>query len=230
MTFDGFSEAGLAFLAELEVNNERSWFEANKDVYKSALLGPAVDFVTVVGERLQAEISGNINYDTRTNGSGSLMRIYRDVRFSKDKTPYNTFLSGLFWEKPGKKNTRPGFGFRLRAEGLDLVAGQFGFDKAGIEKFRSAVLDDSLGLELVEILGALVKNGRYSINGDQYKRVPRGYDQEHPRAELLKYKGMYVHPVPFEVDVVCSADLVDETMKRFHEMAAFEQWLVGAGL
>lgn len=230
MTFDGFPKAGLDFLADLEVNNERPWFKAHKDVYKTALLEPAVDFVSAIGERLQAEISDNINYDTRTNGSGSLMRIYRDVRFSKDKTPYNTFLSGLFWEKPGKKNTRPGFGFRLRANGMDLIAGQFGFDKQGMVLYRTAVLDDNLGPELAKILSELVKDGRYSINGDQYKRVPRGYDEDHPKAGLLKYKGMYAHPVPFGVDVVTSADLVDETMARFHEMAGLERWLVKAGL
>lgn len=230
MSFNGFSRAGLEFLANLEVKNERPWFEANKSVYQSALLEPAVAFVVAVGERLQAEISPNIHYDTRTNGSGSLMRIYRDVRFSKDKTPYNPFLSGLFWETPGKKNTRPGFGFRLRADGMDLIAGQFGFEKVGMEKYRTAVLDDTLGIELVGIASALEKDGRYSINGEQYKRVPRGYDPDHPRADLLKYKGLYAHPVPFGVDVVCSADIVDATMTKFEEMAPLERWLIQAGL
>jgi uncharacterized protein (TIGR02453 family) len=158
------------------------------------------------------------------------MRIYRDVRFSKDKTPYNTNLSGLFWEKPGKKNTRPGFGFRLRPDGLDLIAGMFGFDKDGLEKYRTAVSDETFGAELVAILGDLEKDGRYSINGDKYKKVPRGYDTDHPRAELLKYKGLYAHPVPFGVHVACSAALVDETMARFKEMAGLESWLVKVGL
>ena len=230
MSFDGFPKAGLDFLADLEVNNDRGWFEGHKDVYQSALLEPAVGFVSAVGERLQSEISPNIVYDTKTNGSGSLMRIYRDVRFSKDKTPYHTYLSGLFWERPGKKNTRPGFGFRLRADGMDLIAGLFGFDKKGIELYRTAVLDDALGVELAEILEGLVKGGRYSINGDQYKKVPQGYDEGHPRAALLKYKGLYVHPVPFGVDVLSSAEVVDETMARFGEMAELERWLVKVGL
>jgi uncharacterized protein (TIGR02453 family) len=230
MGFDGFSKAGLDFLADLEVNNERGWFEAHKGLYQSDLLEPAVAYVAAVGERVQAEISPNIHYDTKTNGGGSLMRIYRDIRFSKDKTPYHTYLSGLFWEKPGKKNTRPGFGFRLRADGLDLIGGMFGFDKAGIEAYRTAVLDDTLGTELAQILRALEKDGRYSINAEQYKNVPRGYDADHPRAELLKFKGMYAHPTPLGVDVVCSAKLVDETLARFKEMAALERWLVKVGL
>jgi uncharacterized protein (TIGR02453 family) len=229
MGFDGFPRAGLDFLADLEMNNEREWFEANKQVYQSALLEPAVAFVAAVGEQLR-DLVPTIHYDTRTNGSGSLMRIYRDVRFSKDKTPYNTFLSGMFWEQPGKKNTRPGFGFRLRADGMDLIAGHFGFDKEGLAAYQTAVADDTLGAELAAIVGALVKDGRYSINGDQYKRVPQGYDETHPRAALLKYKGLYAHPEPFGVEVVCSAGLVEETMAQFREMAALEQWLVRVGI
>ena len=96
-TFTGFPQDGLQFLAELEENNERPWFEANKARFEEGLLQPAVAFVEIIGKRLQEEISAGIQYDPRTNGSGSLMRIYRDTRFSKDKTPYKTHLDGLFW-------------------------------------------------------------------------------------------------------------------------------------
>ena len=104
--FNGFLAAGLQFLADLEVNNEKEWFEAHKDVYQSQLLEPATNFITAVGERLQS-ISNQIRYDTRTNGSGSLMRIYRDTRFSKDKTPYKTAVSGMWWQGEGKKMENP---------------------------------------------------------------------------------------------------------------------------
>jgi hypothetical protein len=113
---------------------------------------------------------------------------------------------------------------------MDLIAGHFGFDKEGLAAYQTAVADDTLGAELAAIVGALVKDGRYSINGDQYKRVPQGYDETHPRAALLKYKGLYAHPEPFWVEVVCSAGLVEETMAQFREMAALEQWLVRVGI
>ena len=99
-----------------------------------------------------------------------------------------------------------------------------------MEAYRTAVLDEKLGAELMEILAALEKGGKYSINGEQYKRVPAGYDENHPRADLLKYKGLYAHPAPFGVDLVTSPELVGETMKRFQVMALLQQWLVRAGI
>lgn len=101
-SFSGFPEEGIQFLADLDVNNNRDWFQANKKLFQERLQIPAQQFVAALGVRL-LKISAGIRYDTRTNGSGSLMRIYRDTRFSKDKTPYKTNISMAFWEGPGKK-------------------------------------------------------------------------------------------------------------------------------
>jgi uncharacterized protein (TIGR02453 family) len=81
MSFDGFPPGGLTFLANLEQNNNKVWFERNKNRYQQDLLAPAQGFVAAMGEALQTLVP-EIQYDTRANGSGSLMRIYRDVRFS----------------------------------------------------------------------------------------------------------------------------------------------------
>ena len=83
--FLGYPEEGLRFLVDLAANNNRDWFEENKAIYQNHLLAPSQSLVLALGERLK-EISDDVQYDTRTNGSGSLMRIYRDVRFSKDDT------------------------------------------------------------------------------------------------------------------------------------------------
>ena len=85
--FEGIPEAGLHFLKELAENNNRPWFEAHKKAYQSQVEEPAVALVIALGERLKT-LSPNLIYDTRTNGTGSLMRIHCDIRFSKDKTPY----------------------------------------------------------------------------------------------------------------------------------------------
>ena len=84
--FEGFPEDTLAFLHELSENNEKSWFDANKQRYRDNIIANVPAFVSALGERLKAGISPNIVYDTRTNGAGSMMRIYRDTRFSKDDT------------------------------------------------------------------------------------------------------------------------------------------------
>ncbi len=224
--FSGFPEAGLRFLEELTVNNERPWFEAHKAVYKEELLQPSVAFVAMLGERLR-EIAPKIRYDTRTNGSGSLLRIYRDTRFSKDKTPYKTNISGMMWEGAGKKMACPGFGFQLEASRMSLVAGQFGFSKEQLHTYREAVADDVLGDELQTAVSQIQQSGAYEIMGSHYKRIPRGYDSNHPRADLLRHNALYVHPLqPISRDKVMTAEIVDICMAHFEKMLPIQQWLV----
>ncbi len=192
-TFTGFPAEGLQFLRDLEANNNRDWFEANKATYQQALLEPSLAFVAAVGQRLQA-IDPTIQYDLRTNGQGTLMRIYRDVRFSEDKSPYKTNISGMWTDSLGKKNDRPAFGFQMSAGEIGLMAGKFGFSKPQMEAYRAAVADDEKGPALESTLAALTAGGAYEAMGQTYKRVPRGYDADHPRAELLRYSGLWVHP------------------------------------
>lgn len=222
--FTGFPEAGLRFLEDLGANNEKVWFEANKDVYKRELLEPAVQFVTALGERLQA-LNPNIRYDTRTNGSGSLMRIYRDVRFSKDKSPYKTSVAGMWWEGEGKKTASSAYGFHLEASGMGLMAGQFGFSKEQLQAYREAVDYDRTGKALVAVIAAVQQAGDYTIVGEHYKRVPRGYDPDHPRAALLRYNSLYAHPPMVSRAQVLTAELVDVCLAHFENMAPIQRWL-----
>lgn len=224
-SFSGFPPAGIQFLAELAENNNKKWFKANKARYEQDLLGPALDFVTAVGQRLQS-ISPHIQVDTRTNGSGSLMRIYRDVRFSEDKSPYKTNLSGMWWEGEGKKTLSPAFGFQLNPEGMAVMAGMFQFDKAQLQAYREAVADEEMGTALQEAVTA-VADDTYELVGQHYKRVPRGFDAEHPRADLLRHNALYVHPRrPIPIEVVTSPQLVDVCMDHFQHMAPVQRWLV----
>src|SRR5215831_4115203 len=94
LIFAGFPKAGIEFLADLAANNNRSWFESHREEYQTRALEPAQTFVTALGTKLQT-LAGDIRVDTRTDGSGVLMRIHRDTRFSKDKARYKTNISGL---------------------------------------------------------------------------------------------------------------------------------------
>ena len=224
--FNGFPQDGLRFLAELEQNNERPWFETHKARFQAHLLEPAVAFVETMGEKLQAEISADIQYDTRTNGGGSLMRIYRDTRFSKDKTPYKTHLDGLFWSGESKKTMSAAYGFRLTASGMELMAGLVKFPKGILEQYRQAVDDEQTGIELNNILARLQQAG-YQIKGEQYKRVPSGYAADHPREFLLRFKGLHAHPAQIPAEVVTSAEITHICLNHFKTLAPLQQWLSG---
>ena len=225
-SFSGFPPEGIQFLADLAANNNRQWFEANKKTYQEQLLKPAQSFVLALGERLR-QISPAIRYDSATNGTGSLMRIYRDVRFSKDKTPYKTNISMSFWQGSGKKTAHPGFFVRFEVDGGGIFVGQHGFDGPHLAAYRDAVADAKMGKELEEALALVTSRGDFEIGGEHYKRVPRGYDADHTRAELLKYNGLWA----LNTDAIMPPDLyepqlVDICFANCQKMAPIHEWLV----
>ena len=135
--FTGFTPGTTEFYRELAVNNNREWFEEHKKAYQAQVLDPAQRFTAAVGRRLQ-ELSKDVVYDTRTSGSGSISRIYRDVRFAKDKTPYKTWLGIVFWQE-GKRMATPAYYFGLDAAGASMHTGWWhGWDKTVLEKYRRA--------------------------------------------------------------------------------------------
>jgi uncharacterized protein (TIGR02453 family) len=231
-SFTGFPNEGLQFLADLGEHNDRDWFNARKQTYTDNIVIPAVAFAGSLGERLQY-ISPHIQYDTRTNGQGSLMRIYRDVRFSEDKSPYKTWVGIRFWEGGPKAGGNPGFFFGFDATGGGLHVGMHGFDKSLLASYRAAVDNEELGGELEEAVASVRAAGLYEIKGQHYKKVPRGYDPGHPRAELLRFNTLYVSSPMIEPAVLASPELVEVVMDHCEKTAAVEQWLVkvkrGAG-
>lgn len=222
--FDGFPAEAPQFLRDLAANNERAWFEAHKSTYLAAVQKPAVALVTALGERLHARFPA-IGYDTRVNGAGSLMRIHRDVRFSADKSPYKTEVAMMF-TAPGKRMEQPGFGLRLTADQVDLIAGIFAFPKPALEAYRQAVLSETSGPALEAAAAVVRQAGDYPIDGATYKRVPAGYDAAHPRAEWLKFTGLHVFAPQISLAVAQTPALVEVAMGHFLNMAPLYEWIV----
>lgn len=222
--FTGFPPEGLQFLRDLAANNERPWFEANKATYLRAVQAPAVALVAALGERLHARFP-SVRYDTRTNGSGSLMRIYRDTRFSADKSPYKTTIAMMFSAGQDGKMSTPGFGLQITPEQVELIAGIFAFTAPALEAYRAAVLDETLGAELEQAAAAVRAAGDYPIAGVGYKRVPAGLPAGHPRAPWLMHKGLHVFAPPIARDVAQTPALVEAAFTAFVAMAPIEQWL-----
>lgn len=175
MTKRHFTPELFAFLRDLADHNEREWFNANKARYESAVRQPALDFITDFVEPLET-ISPYFVADSRTVG-GSLFRIHRDTRFSKDKTPYKTQVDLWFWEGDNRGRENAGYFFRLTPQGLLLGAGMHGLQKVPLQKYRDAV--DVGGAALQGILDDIQGAG-FGVMGESGKRVPRGYDKEHP--------------------------------------------------
>jgi uncharacterized protein (TIGR02453 family) len=175
----------FAFLVELRANNDRDWFTANKARYEADVLEPALAFIEDFGYRLQ-EISPHFLADPRRSG-GSLFRIYRDTRFSKDKTPYKTNTGMYFRHARGKDVHAPGYYLHLAPGEVFGGGGIWHPDTTAVTAIRQAIVDhperwtrtkEQLGEEL-------------QLGGDSLKRVPTGFDKDHPHAEDLKRKDFF---------------------------------------
>jgi len=220
--FNGFSNATFKFFKDLENNNTREWFEGNREVFEKNVLGTAQEFVMAMGERLKS-LSSKIVAIPKTDKS--IFRIYRDVRFSKDKTPYKTHLGIFFWEGPRKKLGNPGYYLQLDKSSILIAGGLYNFPNDLLKPYRDAVSDHKKGPEVAKILKKITKNSSYKLGGNHYKRVPRGYDSENSNSGLLLHNGLYVYyegPIPKEA---YSSDFLDYSFCVFKDMLPLHNWL-----
>lgn len=155
MTFEGFPRDLPAFLADLEADNDRDWYKANRARYEAALLDPAKSFVSAIGPELQ-KINPAYNAEPRINRS--ISRLERDTRFSADKRPYSPRLHLVFWRGPDKKAWQ-GLHFVIHADNLGIGAGLWQFNPAQLKAFRSAIADLAKVAELDRVLAAIEKAG-----------------------------------------------------------------------
>jgi uncharacterized protein (TIGR02453 family) len=179
-----FSPALFKFLSELRANNDREWFEANRSRYESELLEPALDFIEAFAPHLR-RISPNFVASTSRTG-GSLFRIHRDIRFSKDKSPYKTYLGIRFPHKEARNVHSPGFYLHIEPRECFMGAGIWHPDSTTLTKIRGAIVSDPGKWK--RVTQAKKFSDVYRLSGDSLTRAPTGYDRDHPFVEDLKRK------------------------------------------
>jgi len=208
--FENFPKKTVDFLRKLSKNNNKEWFEQHRDDYNSQFLEPAFQFVTEMGDRLSA-IAPNIMAVPKIDKS--VFRLHRDVRFSKDKSPYKTNLGIYFWEGK-KKMESSGFYFHIDAKGFFMGSGIYMPSKEQLKIFRDAVVDPVLGKELKNSVSKVLKKGDYSIGGKTYKKIPKGFDPDSPYAEYLLYYGLYAYYESSDFSELTKNDIVDTHLKN----------------
>jgi uncharacterized protein (TIGR02453 family) len=188
-----FTPATYAFLRDLAANNEKEWFETNRRRYKRDVKEPAIRFILDFAPQLE-RVSRHFRADPRANG-GSLFRIHRDVRFSKDKSPYKTNVGASFpWlgdaDSPAEPN-RHGIGgyFHLQPGEIYVGGGMWHPEKPRIDAFRRAVVEDpEAAAAALEDTTFARTFGRVGTDGESLRRVPPGFPADHPRADWLRLK------------------------------------------
>jgi uncharacterized protein (TIGR02453 family) len=189
VTFAGFPEAGLGFFAELGQNNTPEWFEAHRKVWDEEIVPAMLAWCGELAQRLQDTLP-DLQFVPRVGGS--LYRLNRDLRFSKDKRPYKSSTAALLWDAAGEKYDSPGFYFSVAPGEVVFSGGIWQFEEARIDRFRKKLLAEKSAAGLEEALADAKKAGMKIDGPEKLARPPRGFGAEHPRAELSRHKGLVV--------------------------------------
>lgn len=184
-----FSPDTLIFLSELARNNNREWFEVNRQRYEDQVREPAFDYIRSMAEPI-GEISPHFIVSAKKSG-GSLMRVFRDVRFSRDKSPYKTNIGIQFRHKAGKDVHAPGFYLHIAPDEMFLAAGIWSPDNTTLHKVRTRI--DEHPDEWKKIKRSLVtKVSGFELQGNSLKKAPQGFTIDHPLIEDLRRKDFVV--------------------------------------
>jgi uncharacterized protein (TIGR02453 family) len=215
-----FSPELFAFLRELADNNDREWFTAHKARYVAEVQEPALAFVEDVGVRLP-EVSRHLVADTRTAG-GSLFRIYRDIRFSKDKTPYKTHAGIQFRHERRRDVHAPGYYLHLEPGSVFLACGTWHPDRDTLHAIRTAIAARPGRWQGIVEEPAFREHFR--LSGESLKRPPAGFDRDHPLIDELKRKDFIAVTDLTEADVLASGFL-DRFLELCDASAGFMRFL-----
>ncbi len=200
-----FSPRLFQFLKQLAKNNDRVWFQANKLKYERDVKEPLLSFIGDFAGPLR-KLSPHLVADPRPTG-GSMFRIYRDTRFSKDKQPYKTVAAAQFRHDSGKDVHGPGLYLHLEPGNVFIGAGIYRPEPAVANRIRDAIAADTKAWTRA-ITGAAFSKC-FALSGESLKRPPRGFDPEHPRIEDLKRKD-FIAVMNFTDKQACSPDFMKQ--------------------
>lgn len=218
-----FTQATFNFLDELAANNNREWFEANRSRYEALVREPAFDFIEDM-DPILGKIAPNFRAEARKVG-GSLMRVFRDTRFSRDKTPYKTNIGIQFRHALGKDIHAPGFYVHLANDECFLGAGCWHPEADELGKLRDLIVEKPE--QWFAIRDDQKFAAQWSFWGESLSRPPRGYDANHPAIDDIKRKD-FVALTPLSIEQVTGQGLVKLAEKRFTETIPLMKFLCEA--
>jgi uncharacterized protein (TIGR02453 family) len=219
--FAGFPPDAWAFLADLDADNSKAFFDANRVRYDEGVAGPSKALV----ETLAGLLPGGLDLDVRAEPKlgRSLFRINRDIRFSADKTPYKIHVDFLFWVGEGAPRTRPAFIMRLTAGSVLVGGGRMGVAGRALDAYRAALHDPQSGAAIRTAVETLAGAGAELSEPDRSK-PPRPFPPAHPNADLLRRDGFHLTrttPHPAVVSAPPFADWCADALVPFVPIVAW---------
>ena len=203
--FAGFPDEALLFYEGLEADNSRAYWSDHAEVYERAVRAPMLALIAAVDPEF---------------GPMKFFRPQRDLRFSADKSPYKTHAGAV--GQGGDSGTHY---VQVSAAGLLVACGYYRMAKDQLERYRAAVDDDTTGRRLATIVERLEADG-FAMHGERLKRVPRGFDPGHPRADLLRHKGLAAFADLGSPDWLGTPAALDQVVGTWRRAETLGRWLV----
>ena len=211
--FPGFPPEARQFLGDLKANNRREWFTSRKAVFEEKVKGPMIELVLALGEELQ-----DFGVDLVTAPEKAIYRIYRDVRFSKDKSPYKTHIAAVFSPRGLPKHAGAGLYFHIGPEEILVGGGIYAPGPRELLAIRRLIASHP------EWIRAILKGREFrrlfgEMSGETLKRAPKGFPTDHPAADLLVYK-QFLAGAHLPVGIAETAKLYRQIMRHFRGLEA----------
>jgi uncharacterized protein (TIGR02453 family) len=216
--FRGFPPEALTFLRGLTRNNRREWFQPRKHIYEAKVKAPMIELVDALNAELHKFSPGHVNDPKK-----AIYRIYRDTRFSADKTPYKTHIAAVFPRRGHEKHASAGFYCGVSLEGIEVAGGIYMPGPQELLAIRTWLADRH-----AEFLRAAAgpRGLMGALQGESLQRVPKGFDAAHPAADLLKMK-QWLYYTTLDAGLITSPRLFSEIAKRFRVMRPVVEMLNG---
>ncbi|HZX96608.1 MAG TPA: DUF2461 domain-containing protein [Myxococcales bacterium] len=221
MAFAGFPESGLSFFRGLVENNDRDWFEAHRKTWDEEIVPSMLEWCGALAERLR-DVMPRLVFVPRIGGS--LYRLNRDIRFSRDKSPYKTHVAALLWDG-AEKHDSPVVYLHVSPEEVIFGGGIYLFEEARLDRFRKVLRDDGAAERLDSALAVAKKGGLKPEIADKLQRPARGFDPEGPRAEQSKWKGLTVVKHSKPAGWLHSAEALDRSEAAARAYAPLHEWM-----
>ncbi len=217
-SFPGFPREAVTFFRQLERNNNREWFQAHKQVFDECVKTPMERLLGVLNEHLAGFAPDYVSEPKK-----SLYRIYRDTRFSADKTPYKIHIAASIWRQGLAKNRSAGFYCSVNHKQVEVGGGGYLIDPDYLSLLRQHIAANEAMFR--KLTGSKrVRQLLGDLQGDKLTRVPKGFSADHPAADLIRGKQWYFYTL-LDPALVTSKSLLPELVSRFRAMAPFIEFL-----
>jgi uncharacterized protein (TIGR02453 family) len=219
-SFPGFPPQMLDFLHDLSLNNNREWFTDNKSRYEDFIVAPSLDFIDAIGGRMP-KISEHITCIPKRVG-GSLFRIYRDVRFARDKRPYKTNIGIHFRHEQARNAHAPGYYLHIGTDECFLGGGMWRPDGEALHRIRSRIIEKPD--QWNKILQSKNFRKHFELGGESLKRTPKGFPADHKFLDYLKRKD-FIALSRFDHGLIVDPDILEYSLERYRSSSLLMKFL-----